>query len=172
VNVYKIAKALTAIYLATALGLSFSHIAHLFGLMGSGWEMWIAPVMIDMVAIIGKISMGPQFTAKTRRAGKRALVLAGGVSFLANVTVGYVEQHYGSAVLGAIVVAGALWAEGHLHNLRPVTKRAPRPAAAPAKPATKAPRAPRTRRPATPAPKATVPAQRTAPLADDTRAYL
>lgn len=170
-NVYKIAKSLTAIYLVTALGLSFSHIAHLFGLMGSGWEMWIAPVMIDMVAIIGKISMGTQFTAKTRRAGKRALVLAGGVSFLANVTVGYVEQRYGSAVLGAIVVAGALWAEGHLHNLRPVTKRAPRPAAAaaPAAPARKAPAKPRTRK--APAAKV-VPAQPTAPLADDTRAYL
>lgn len=130
---YRVAKTLTAAYLLTALGLSFSHIAEMFGLLGSDWQRWIAPVMIDMVAIIGKISMGPQFTAKTRRTGKRALWIAGSVSFMANVAVGVAEGKAGDAILGAIVVIGALWAEGHLHNLRPVTKRAPRVAKAPAR---------------------------------------
>lgn len=120
---YRTAKILTAAYLATALGLSFTHIAEMFGLLGSDWQRWIAPVMIDMVAIIGKISMGPQFTAKTRKIGRRALWIAGTVSFTANVAVGVAEGKAGDAILGAIVVFGALWAEGHLHNLRPVTKR-------------------------------------------------
>jgi hypothetical protein len=130
---YRAAKTLTAIYLLTALSLSFTHIAELFGLLGSDWQRWIAPVMIDMVAVIGKISMGPQFTAKTRKIGNRALWIAGSISFTANVTVGVVEGKAGDAILGAIVVFGALWAEGHLHNLRPVTKRAPRTAKAPAR---------------------------------------
>ena len=131
-NKFQTAKTLTALYLITALVLSFTHIAALFALMGAGWEAWIAPVMIDAVAIIGKISMGVEFTGKTRRAGKQALLIAGSVSFVANVTVGYIHQQYGSALLGAIVVAGALWAENHLHNLRPVTPRGPRPTPAPA----------------------------------------
>lgn len=116
---FRIAQTLTASYLFAALALSFVHIAALFALLGAGREAWIAPLMIDAVAVIGKISMGSEFTAKTRAAGRRALYVAGSVSFVANVTVGYVHEQYGSALLGAIVVIGALWAESHLAGMRP-----------------------------------------------------
>lgn len=117
------AKTITALYLLTALAMSFTHIADLFGIMGSDWQRWIAPVMIDAVAVIGKLSMSTAFTPKTRARGKAALWIAGSISFTANVTVGYVEHMYGNAILGAIVVTGALWAESHLSHLRPTTKR-------------------------------------------------
>ena len=136
-TIYRVAQTLTTSYLITALVLSFTHIAALFALMGAGWEAWIAPVMIDMVAIIGKISTSTQFTRTTRQAGKRALVVAGSISLLANVTVGYVHEQYGSAILGAIVVFGALWAESHLHNLRPVSIKVKTPAAPAAAPTAK-----------------------------------
>lgn len=154
------ARTLTAAIMALALTMSFVHIAHLFGLMGAGWEQWTAPILIDTVAIIGKIASGPEFTAATRRAGRRALYVAGSVSLVANVTVGYVEQKYGSAVIGAIVVTVALWGEGMIAKLRPTaaTRRTRKPSAAPApapaKPA--APRKPRTRK--APAPALTHPA--------------
>lgn len=137
---YRTAQILTAAYLLTALALSFAHIAALFQLMGSGAEAWIAPLMIDTVAVIGKLSMSTAFTPKTRAAGKRALIFAGTVSLVANVTVGFVHQQYGSALLGLIVVTGALWAENHLHHLRPTTKRGPRKATARKAPAARKPR--------------------------------
>lgn len=121
---YAIAKTLTAAYLLTALGLSFTHIADMFGLLGSDWQRWIAPVMIDIVAVIGKLSMSTAFTPATRQRGKRALWIAGSISFTANVTVGVAHGKPGDAILGAIVVFGALWAESHLSHLRPTTKRA------------------------------------------------
>jgi hypothetical protein len=120
---FHIARILTLALLVTALGMSFTHIADLFGLLGSDWQKWVAPFLIDTVAVIGKISMGNEFSAKTRRGGKRALIIAGSLSFLANVTVGFVEQRYGNAILGAITVAAALWAENHLHHLKPITRR-------------------------------------------------
>lgn len=113
------ARALTTAILALALTMSFLHIAELFGLMGAGWEQWAAPFLIDTVAIIGKIASGPEFTAATRRRGRHALYVAGSVSLVANVTVGYVNAQYGSAVLGAIVVIVALWGEGMISHLRP-----------------------------------------------------
>jgi hypothetical protein len=125
---YRITQTITAGYMLTALAMSFTHIADLFGLMGSDWQRWIAPLMIDTVAVIGKLSTGTAFTARTRKIGYRVLWIAGSVSFVANVTVGYVEHRYGNALLGAIVVIGALWAESHLHNLRPVTRKVTTPA--------------------------------------------
>jgi hypothetical protein len=132
---YRITQTITAGYMLTALAMSFTHIADLFGLMGSDWQRWIAPLMIDTVAVIGKLSTGTAFTARTRKIGYRVLWIAGSVSFVANVTVGYVEHRYGNALLGAIVVIGALWAESHLHHLRPVTRKVttPVPVAAPVK---------------------------------------
>lgn len=83
------------------------------------------------------------------------------------MAVGYVEQHYGSAVLGAIAVTVALWGETMISKIRPTaeTRRGGKPAPAkpaaapaPAKPAARkpaAPRKPRTAKPAT-APATTV----------------
>lgn len=119
----KVTRAITTLYLLTAVAMSFTHIAALFGIMGSDWQRWIAPVMIDTVAVIGKLSMSTAFTPQTRRRGLVALWVAGSISFTANITVGYVEHMYGNAILGAIVVGGALWAEGHLAKMTKSTAK-------------------------------------------------
>lgn len=122
-RVVLLTQVITSGYLITAVAISFSHIAAAFGLLGSDWQRWIAPVIIDTVAIIGKISMSTAFTPKTRSAGKRALMIAGTISFAANVGVGYAEHLYGNAILGGLVVAGALWAENHLAGMTKSTAK-------------------------------------------------
>lgn len=113
------ARVLTTAILILALFLSFTHIAAAFGDLGAGWEKWTAPFLIDTVAIIGKIASGVEFTGATRRAGRRALYVAGSVSLVANVWVGASHEQYGAAIIGAIVVIVALWGEGLLSHLRP-----------------------------------------------------
>jgi hypothetical protein len=107
----KIAKTLTAGVMITALVVSFMHIVITFTALGAGWDRWIAPLMIDTIAIIGKIYSGSRYTAPTRRAGRAAFYVAGTLSLIANVMAGYLEGHYGSMIIGVITVTAALWGE-------------------------------------------------------------
>lgn len=184
-------RALTVAVLVLALVMSFLHIAEAFALLGAGWDRWTAPLLIDVVAVIGKIATGAEFTAPARRLGRRALYVAGCVSLVSNVAVGYAHQQYGSALLGAIVVSVALWGETMITKLRPTAaaRKAAKPApAAPAVTASAAQQAKRsaaaqkaaaTRKAnaARKAPQAAAPAQATAQhygftFPADTRAYL
>jgi hypothetical protein len=108
----KIAKTLTAVVMITALVVSFAHIVMTFTALGAGWDRWVAPVMIDTVAIIGKIYTGKIYTAATRRAGRLAFYAAGAVSLAANVGAGFLTDHYGSMIVGVFTVSAALWGEG------------------------------------------------------------
>lgn len=107
----KIAKTLTAAVMITALTVSFMHIVITFDALGSGWDKWIAPVMIDVIAIVGKIYSGTQYTAATRRLGRRAFYVAGTLSLIANVLAGYFAGHYGSMIIGVLTVSAAIWGE-------------------------------------------------------------
>lgn len=116
------ARTLTVAIMLLALTMSFVHISTAAALLGAGWDRWTAPFLIDTVAIIGKIASGEEFTAATRRAGRKALRVAGTISLAANVGVGFAERQYGSAILGAIVVSVALWGESMISHLRPTAK--------------------------------------------------
>lgn len=166
-NKLNLTKALTFAIMLLALTLSFVHISELFGLMGAGWEKWTAPFLIDSVAVVGKLATSAEFSAPTRRAGRRALWVAGSISLVANVAVGYVEAQYGAAVLGAFVVAAALWGESMIAALRPVAKRTPKvaPKVADPKRSAAAKKAAATRA-AKKAAAARFPVQRTAPDAE------
>jgi hypothetical protein len=107
----KIAKTLTAGVMITALVVSFAHIVITFDHLGAGWDKWIAPFMIDTIAIIGKIYGDDRYTAATRRAGRRAFQVAGTLSLIANVLAGFWSDHYGSMIIGVITVSAALWGE-------------------------------------------------------------
>ena len=108
----KIAKFLTAAIMITALIVSFLHIVMTFTHLGADWDRWVAPFMIDTIAVIGKIYSGSQFTAATRRAGRAAFYVAGTLSLVANVLAGYWGNHYGSMIIGVVTVSAALWGEG------------------------------------------------------------
>lgn len=131
------AKTLTSLILGLALVESFIHIVITFDQIGAGWDKWTAPFLIDTVAIIGKICTDPQFTAPVRRSGRAAFLFAGTVSLICNVAAGYLTKHYGSMIIGVIVVSAAMWAEGLVTKIAPKRTRkvvtpAPAPAPAPA----------------------------------------
>jgi hypothetical protein len=107
----------TALIMLLALGMSFNHIAELAAIGGAGWERWVAPVLIDFVAILGKIGTGAQFNARTRRTGRRTLWVAGTLSLSANVAVGAVHRSTSGILIGAAVVIVGLWAENYLHGM-------------------------------------------------------
>jgi hypothetical protein len=106
-----------ALLMLLAVGMSFTHIAELAAMGGAGWERWVAPVLIDFVAILGKVGTGSQFNAHTRRVGRRSLWVAGTLSLTANVGVGYAHGSVSGMVIGAGVVAVALWGESYLHGM-------------------------------------------------------
>lgn len=110
-----------------ALGLSFSHIAELAALGGAGWERWIAPVLVDFVAVLGKIGSGAQFNARTRRTGRRTLWVTGTVSLAANAGIGFVHRSPSGVAIGVSVVVVALWAESFLHGMgvKPSARKVP-----------------------------------------------
>lgn len=124
----KIAKTLTAAVMLTALVVSFAHIVITFTALGAGWDRWVAPFMIDTIAIIGKIYTGRQYTAATRRAGRSAFYVAGILSLIANVMAGYLSGHYGSMIIGVITVSAALWGEGMIAKaaVKPSATKAPK----------------------------------------------
>jgi hypothetical protein len=128
-----ITRVLTVAIMLLALVMSFLHIAEAFQLMGTTWEHWTAPVLIDVTAILGKLYSGREFTAATRKLGRWALYVAGTVSLTCNVAVGWAQEQYGTAALGAIVISVALFGE---HLLAHAKVAAPRkPAATKAAPA-------------------------------------
>lgn len=109
-----------------ALGMSFHHIADLAAIGGAGWERWVAAVLVDFVAILGKIGTNSAFNAKTRRTGKRTMIIAGSISMAANISVGAVSGSISGMIIGAGVIIVALWAESYLHgmNVKPSARKA------------------------------------------------
>lgn len=128
------ARALTTGVMTLAVAESFIHIVTTFDALGAGWDKWTAPFLIDTVAVVGKICTDPAFSAPTRRAGRSAFWFAGIISLICNVAAGWLTHHFGSMVIGVIVVSAALWGETMIAKIAPRARR-PRTTAAPAAPA-------------------------------------
>jgi hypothetical protein len=142
VNTYRTAKILTTGYMLLATALSFTHIAGLFQMLGSTWQAWLAPILIDGMWLLGILGQSTKFTPATRKAGRKLIIVAGLVSLTANVIAG---ANPGDRTIGAMVLIGFAAGEWYSRKLRPTTKRGPVKAR---KPASRKPAAARTRKPA------------------------
>jgi hypothetical protein len=179
------------LFLIGALVVSYTHIVHLFQMLGlHGWQSYAAPAFIDGFALLGRLGRSEQFAAATRRTGLKIQVIATAISLIANVVAG---DSWGGRIFGALVVAGYVIAEVYVDQLRPVADdaqaaqqaeadalAAKRSAAATKAAATRAANKAKAK-PGTPKQRANAKAARTtrqlakqidAPLATDTRAYL
>lgn len=97
--------------LVLAAGISASHIvesAHKLGLRD--WQAFTAPALIDLVAIMGKISMAACFTPEFRRSGFRLLMTGGTLSLACNV---YAGDNLGERAFGVLVVGAFMLLEHH-----------------------------------------------------------
>lgn len=128
---FRTARILTSAYMLLAVGLSFTHIAELFTVLGSTWQAWLAPLLIDGLWLLGQLGRSAKFTPSTRKAGGRLVLAAGSVSLACNVLAG---NSVGDRLIGAIVLVGFAACEWYSAKLRPVTRRGSRKArpAAPA----------------------------------------
>lgn len=97
-------------FLIGAALISFSHIVHVSQMLGLGWESWTVPAFVDGIAIVGKVSMLPRFSAAFRKSGFRLLMFGGVLSLAANVAAG---SNWGERAFGVLVVAGFMILESH-----------------------------------------------------------
>jgi hypothetical protein len=97
--------------LLLAAGVSASHIvesAHKLGL--HDWQAYTAPALIDLVAIVGKLSMAACFAPAFRKSGFRLLMVGGTLSLAANVFAG---NNLGERAFGVLVVGAFMLLEHH-----------------------------------------------------------
>lgn len=106
---YLAGRTIAAGFLLGALAASYTHIVHLFNMLGlHGWQAWAAPVFVDGFAMLGRLARSTQFAEQTRRTGLRVQIIATSVSFIANVVAG---ETWGARIFGAMVVVGYVVAE-------------------------------------------------------------
>ena len=125
----RIGTAIVALFMAGSLVLSFTHIAHLFELLGlTTGEQWLAPLFIDTYMVLGKLMQMKCWTPKTRKYGLRVVMIGAGLSFACNIAAG---GSAGGRILGALVVAGFLTGEWLITTMIPTAaaRAATKPAA-------------------------------------------
>ena len=97
--------------LLLAAGVSATHIvetAHKLGL--HDWQAFTAPALIDLVAIVGKLSMHESFSDRFRKSGFRLLMAGGALSLACNV---YAGGNLGERAFGVLVVGAFMMLEHH-----------------------------------------------------------
>lgn len=97
--------------LLLAASVSATHIvetAHKLGL--HDWQAYVAPALIDLVAIVGKLSMHTDFLRIFRRSGFRLLMVGGTLSLACNV---YAGGNIGERAFGVLVVGAFMLLEHH-----------------------------------------------------------
>jgi hypothetical protein len=97
--------------LLLAAVVSATHIvetAHKLGL--HDWQAFTAPALIDIVAVVGKLSMATCFTPTFRRSGFRLLMAGGVLSLACNV---YAGDNLGERAFGVLVVGAFMLLEHH-----------------------------------------------------------
>jgi hypothetical protein len=99
------------IFMLAAAAFSTMHIVETGHALGLGWESYFAPMFVDGIAIVGKLSMLPRWTKKFRRSGFVLLMIGGLLSLSANI---YAGDSLGSRGFGVLVVAGFMLLESHL----------------------------------------------------------
>lgn len=99
------------VFMITAAVISFSHIVKAGHMLGLDSEAYLAPLFIDGLAIVGKVSMMDRFKKPFRDSGKKLLMLGGALSLAANVGAG---DNWGKRAFGVLVVAGFMYLENHL----------------------------------------------------------
>lgn len=119
---YLTARGIVWMFTIGALAASYTHIVHLFGMLGlHGWQAWTAPAFVDGFALLGRLARSRQFATETRRTGLRVQIIATSVSFIANVIAG---DSIGARIFGAMVVIGYVVAELLAERMHPVTTKA------------------------------------------------
>ena len=97
--------------LLLAAAVSATHIvetAHKLGL--HDWQAYTTPALIDLVAIVGKLSMAQCFSPAFRRSGFRLLMAGATLSLTCNV---YAGENLGERAFGVIVVGAFMLLEHH-----------------------------------------------------------
>lgn len=119
---YLTGKAIGWMFLLGALAASYTHIVHLFNMMGlHGWQAFTSPAFIDGFALLGRLARSHQFDEATRRVGLRVQIAATSISFIANVIAG---DTIGARIFGAMVVIGYVVAELLTERMSPVATKA------------------------------------------------
>lgn len=114
-------KAIGTMFLLGALAASYTHIVHLFEMLGlHGWQAFTAPAFVDGFAMLGRLARSRQFDDKTRVLGLRVQIIATAVSFIANVIAG---DSLGARIFGALVVAGYVVAELLTERMSPAATK-------------------------------------------------
>lgn len=104
------------IVLVYAMVMSSSHIITTSFKIGlTGWAAYTSPILIDAVAVVGKLGRLERFTDATRRSSLRLLLFGGAMSLTANV---YAGQNLGQRIHGVLVVVVMLWIESHITKLK------------------------------------------------------
>jgi hypothetical protein len=122
--------------LAYGLWLSRGHITEVGYAIGLAvFEAETLFVLVDVVALFGKLLTSRLFVAKTRRIGYKLMALGGLLSLAANVAAGVLHGSLGRALYGAGIVAMIVLIEYATVNIKGKTvntePRAPRQPKAP-----------------------------------------
>lgn len=135
------------------LFISRDHITHIGYVLGLGaFEAETLFLLIDFVAVYGKVLTNRNLSAKTRRIGKQGLLAGLGLSLVCNVVSGLIKggiipadlpmRGVGAAIYGAFIVGMLVWIEHAVSNTKAKAvnpERRPRAPKAPA-PVTLTPR--------------------------------
>jgi hypothetical protein len=97
--------------LLLAAAVSATHIVETARKLGlHDWQAYTTPALIDLVAIVGKLSMAPMFSQAFRRSGFRLLMVGATLSLACNV---YAGENIGERAFGVLVVGAFMLLEHH-----------------------------------------------------------
>jgi hypothetical protein len=97
--------------LLLAAAVSATHIVETARKLGlHDWQAYTTPALIDLVAIVGKLSMAPMFSQAFRRSGFRLLMVGATLSLGCNI---YAGENIGERAFGVLVVGAFMLLEHH-----------------------------------------------------------
>lgn len=103
-----------------ALWVSMTHITYVATWAGiPGAEAKTAFILVDLVALIGKVFQLKYFAASTRKHGRQMTYVSGSISLACNVFAGILHGSVGAAVWGAFVVGMFLYLESKIAKIKP-----------------------------------------------------
>jgi hypothetical protein len=126
-----------------ALFVSRDHITDVGYRIGlHGYQAETLFVLVDIVALIGKVLTLKYFAASTRKMGRNLMVVSGLLSLACNVASGWLSGGYGAAGYGVFIVVMFLVLENVVTRIKPAAAvtRAKNAAAGKVAPRKRAPR--------------------------------